>query len=530
MAISRSRDIFPGNGSTWKWVFLSILPVAIVSLSILYWYVKPTPGEVFLGFAQVEQPVYLVLSKTFAQEGSFVFYSSPYAVEDFPRIYTHLLPVILGGLWRLTGIPLLALWWLVRLVLGPLMFFLSFQILRVYVHEEKYLVPGAFLLAFGGGMAYLHALLGSLGSGGDFMTGWMLLERPYDWWFTNLFRVAYYPFEVFNHVLFFSSIYLFLKKRYFPSVIVFFLTWWAHPFTGAQLTAVYLAFFLVEISLYRRPLAKTALPFLGVALIFVLYYLVWIPSFPLAREIMASFRLSTSAGHLSPLLYPSAWGMFLFLPLLNGQGIFRGEKTRFLIYWVLVDLALINHDLLVQPGFQPMHFTRGYLFLPLAILSLLGIKSRLQDRDRASLVLLLLVVLSLPDNALFLYKFTTLGGDEVEVNPSYHLNPLRIKDSQWDILQRLGEREKQVVLASDNIINFLLPLYTDHDTLLGHPDYVPYFETKLASARRYFRTGDPHTLDPYGVTMAVHPRSHSTMVNSSKVLYENRDYIIVEIG
>lgn len=524
---------------TWTLVLLSVIPMAVVSLSILYWYTKPLPGEIFLGFSQVEQPVYLALSKMVAEEGRVIFYSSPYAIEeDFPRIYTHLLPLLLGHAWKLTEVPLQTLWWMTRVLFGPLMFLLAFRILRVYVADEKYLIPGAFLLGFGGGLAYFFAFFGSLVLGDNFLISWMLLERPYDWWFTNLFRVVYYPLEIFAHVLFFSSVYLFLVRRYTYSAFTFLLTWWAHPFTGALLMAIYMAFFTIEILSYKRNLIKTALPFLGISLLFIVYYLVWIPSIPLAGELMTSFRLSQSPRHISPLLYPSAWGIFLFLPLLNGRNVFREDKTRFLLYWIVVDVILINHDLLIQPGFQPMHFTRGYLFFPLCILSILGLETRFRGKN-VSLLLTVLIIFSLPDNVLFVHKFMTLGGDDAELevllgdnaesHPTYHTNPLRIKESQWDILQELATKEKQVVLSGSNIINFLLPVYTNHKTLLGHPEYVPYFDEKRNVTVAYFRTMEDGILESYGVTMVVYPKRLGKEIDPSKIIYENSDYVLIEV-
>ena len=524
----------------WTLLFLSILPVFIITISILFWYIKPLPDEVFLGFSQAEQPVYLVLSKKVAEEGSFIFYSSPYAIEeDFPRIYTHLLPLLIGYTWKLTGVPLLTLWWIIRVVFGPIMFLLAFKILSEYITDNNYLIPGAILLGFGGGLAYLHAFLGSLILGDDFVTGWMLLEAPYDWWFTNLFRVAYYPLEIFTHVLFFSSVYLFLRKKYTYSAVIFFLTWWAHPFTGALLTAIYMVFFVIEISLYKRDLIKAFLPFGGITLLFTVYYLFWIPSIPLAKELMTSFRISSSPKHISLLLYPSAWGIFLFLPMLNRRNIFKEDKTRFLLYWIVVNLILINHDLLIKPGFQPMHFTRGYLFVPLCILSILGL-SRFFRANNTTLILIVLIILSLPDNALFVYKFATLGGDDAELEyiltddaeslPTYHTNPLRIRESQWDVLQKLKrEEKKQVLVSGDNIINFLIPLYTDHKTLLGHPEYVPHFNEKRDTTVAYFKTMDAEKLKSYGVTMVIYPKRRGKNLDTIKIIYENSDYALIEV-
>jgi len=523
-----------------KLFLLSILPVIIVSLSILYWYIKPMPGEVFLGFVQAEQPVYLVLSKEIATEGRFIFYSSPYAIEeDFPKIYTHLLPLLLGYTWKLTGISLQTLWWLTRLIFGPIMFLLAFQILRLYITNEKYLVAGAIMLGLSGGLAYLHAFLRFLLFGDDFFIGWMVLEQTYDWWFTNLFRVTYYPLELFAHVLFFSSVLFLLRKQYSYSAVAFLLTWWAHPFAGALLTTIYIAFFAIETAVYKKDMKKIAFPFLGISLLFISYYLIVIPSNPLAKELMTSFRFLPISKHLAPGLYPSAWGIFLFLPLLYGRKIFREEKTRFLLYWVLVNIILINHDLLIQPGFQPMHFTRGYFFFPLCILSLLGLKTLLQGNKNLNLILAILIVLSLPDTVLFVYKFVTLGGDGSELELphidksksqlTYHTSPLRITETQWDVLKKLQGMDKEVILAKDNMTNFLIPLYTNHKTPLGHIDYVPHFDEKMNNSIGYFETMNEGLIEDYGVSIAVHIKPLRTGVNTSKIIYENRDYALIKV-
>lgn len=517
-----------------KPLLLSFLPPVFVTLAMLYWYTKPLAGEVFMGLCQWEQVVYLATAREFVENGRLLFYPSPYAAEgDFPRVYSHLFQIIVGYAWKFTGISLTKIWWASRLVFGPIMFYLGYQILKEFF-EGTYLKIGYLMLIFGGGLAYLHAFFGSLVFGKGFIESWHLLEAPYDWWFTNLFRVTFYPLEIFVHILMFASILFFLRKQFAISAVFYFLTWWTHPLNGALLTAVYLVFFIFEaVGFGKRGLLKNAVPFLAIAGVFLYYYFAFIPSFPLANQLAENYKSASFKNmmHLNPLLYTSAWGIFIVGPLLfTRSALFDSYKKRFVLYWALVVFILLNHDVLVPQSLvhQPMHFTRGNFFFPLLILTLLGLQKFLDSsyKARAGAVLSIMLVLSLPDNVIFMQQFSSVGGDYGTPMDS-KLNPLRLSESQWDITEKLNELEgERVVLSHDRLVSVVIPAYTPHRSLLGYQPYSPNFDSKLHDARLYFKTTDQEILKRYGITVVIFQEHFEKIPMDGEVYYENSDLVI----
>lgn len=521
-----------------KALLLSLIPPVLVTLAIAYWYTKPLEGEIFLGLCQWEQIVYLATAREFIENGQWIFYPSPYAIEgNFPKVYSHLMQILLGYAWDFTGISLTKLWWISRLIFGPLMFYLGYKILKEFL-EGIYLKIGFLMLLFGGGMAYFHAFFGSLVFGQSFLESWHLLEGPYDWWFTNLFRVTFYPLEIFAHVVLFSSILFFIKKRFALSAFFYFLTWWSHPITGVTITVIYLIFFIFEIFVFKDvKLSKYALFFIPIAGLFIWYYLAFIPSFPLSRDLAESFRslANINAMHLNPFLYTSAWGIFIVTPLFLVRGkLFDSYKKRFILYWALVEFILINNDL-IFPEFlihQPMHFTRGNFFFPLLILTLLGLRKFLQSsfKARTPVILAFIFLLTIPDNLLFLHQFMTVGGD-YRITEDLKLNPLRLTHAQWDTIEKLKDLEgREVILSYDMVTGVVVPVYTPHRTLLGHHDYTPYFNKKLEDSRFYFKTLDRGVLKKYNVTVVIFPEKFERLPEEGEVYHENSEHIIYKIS
>jgi hypothetical protein len=507
---------------------LALLPVAIVSLSVALWYLKPLEGEVFSGFSQWEQPQYLAISREVVDGGGVLFYRTPYASElDFPRIYSHLLFIILGHLWNITGLSLTTLWWLTRIIFGPIMFYLTYKILAEYISNQKYLTFGYLMIMFGGGLAYFHAFFGSLFTESSFMENWLLIEAPYDWWFTNLFRVTFYPLEIFAHVMFFSSLYFFIKKNGNFSLLFFFLTWWTHPITGATLTAIYGLYFLSERLFYEQKLLKDGIPFAFVSIIFLFYYFIFIPSFPQALDLSENWKLLQNAAHLNPLLYPSAWGIFLFLPLFLGKEILQDQKKRLLLYWAFAELVLINNDMLLV-AYEPMHFTRGNFFFPLAVLSALAVQKLFNKNKHQNLILISLLFIAIVDNTIFIGRFISVGGESAVI-PNSRIDPLRLKNTELEVIQALQKvPTHETVLLPNAVMDVLTPAFTHHNTLLGPPNLVPFYSSKLKEAQYHYQTLDPRVLEKYNISIVVYPVDFSEELDRDTIIYRNDDFVMTK--
>ncbi len=114
---------------------------------------------------------------------------------------------------------------------------------------------------------------------------------------------------------------------------------------------------------------------LAINLLFIGYYLVFLPRFAEHASVYEQMRRFSTPMLFAKLL--PAYGVFLPLPLLYAVApdfrrlLKESPAARLMLIWLAVTAALVFHDriLFFMKPFQPMHFTRGYLFVPLVFFS-----------------------------------------------------------------------------------------------------------------------------------------------------------------
>jgi hypothetical protein len=266
------------------------------------------------------------------------------------------------------------------------------------------------------------------------------------------------------------------------------LTWWAHPFTGLELSAIVGAHASVEGILGRhRGMRGLAVGVAVTSLVFLAYYLVLLPArSPEAEDIATLWR--RMPGSLELAQAPVMWGTFLVAPLLmlhpraRPRGWLRRRRWRLVVAWLVVVTALLLHDRIVTPGFVPLHFAHGYLFVPLAILTvsaLVRLGRRLAPRTRCLAAAAFLAVASV-DNALFV----------AQVARSYR--PVVAPD----LAAMVGELARQppaLVLLTplDHATANYLLVATPHRAYLAGEFLTPFFREKAAAVDRMLGSASP---------------------------------------
>ena len=302
-----------------------------------------------------------------------------------------------------------------------------------------------------------------------------------------------------------------MRGRRLWAALLVFLTWWAHPFTGLELGAIAAAFLLGEALLTRRPSIWRGFALVvAIDLLFLAYYMIYLPRFPASRALIDQFQRLMSHPMLVYKLLP-AYGAFLILTVLElirrdfWLDWRRDPHTRLMLAWLVVALGLVFHDRapLLHPS-QPMHFTRGYLFIPQVYFASrwLGgwwrrMAARPRGARRTAVTLGLLLALHLPDNAMHLLMIWV----HLPEQPCY-----AIPDDEAALLRRLDAIPETLNFAPVGPAAYafdrerFIPALTHHRTLLGHPINTPFVDEMTAAEDRLRNAPESAIFRRYGIT------------------------------
>jgi len=475
------------------------------------WYARAIPDNLeLLGLLHPDLLVYYSCGRQSFDEQSFL-YSSPYSHDPAsPRVYTHLLFLLAGILTHALHIPIYIVDQVGRLVGGVLMLWIALCVFRrmlpPVVRNSLAAVLGGVVLVCGGGLAWLIATANLLT---DTMLLWsqdglpssvaqflfhefpeyMVQARSGYWgWGATLLPTIPSVFECGYHLLFFGAILLTLTRRYGVAALFLALTWWSHPFTGIELGFILSAFGAVEVAwaVRARCRATVALTFLGATALtnigFLAYYGLYLPSFPEHRSVQQQMM-----AHSYPMLLSfvvPAYGLLPFM-LLPGAYYFVSRKwlarspDRLAATWLLCVLVLMFHDRLLPVKFQPLHFSRGYLSLPLLyfavrVLSSWHMNAVPAQRAKIAAATATLLLLHLPDSI-------TLYTDCAKALRKYEY-PFVIQRSEMQTVSALAEIRPCMTIYAPYWgwqQRSLIPLLTCHRTLGAHLFNVPHYTEQL---------------------------------------------------
>ena len=456
------------------------------------------PGERLTGFFRPDLIYYSANARQIFETGNGILYSDPYSASfSSPVIYSHLQLVLHAWVWRVTGISLPVVWQAAQIVFGALMFVALYRLVECFTARGGVRTLTYLVAAIGGGGAVLEALarwLGSSGTSGLLWSYTLVTGSPRGGaWLPNVFQNALLSTEAFYHALAFATFAAVLKRRFGWAALGIFLLWWSHPFTGLEVALIVGAFGLCE-GILRKDRKSLGLA-LGTAILsalFLFYYLFLLPNVsPESAEILRRWRGAAFLFRVTDAF--SMWGVFLLWPAFLFFERFRllalrtSAADRFLAIWLVIVAALIVHDWFTPAGmrpFQPLHFSHGYLFLPMAILMVRGLALATDRWPRprlraAAAVFLAFVAL---DNVFF--TAATFASPE----------PRILSADATDILDRLqANTEPGLVLIGDGIplLREIIPVLTPHRVYIFNRWQTPWFEEKTAVARRIVSSPNP---------------------------------------
>ncbi len=457
------------------------------------------------GFIQGDMPYYNANGREIFERGNGVAYPNPYdPAPNPPVIYFHWLVWIFGfGITKL-GIEPGMLFLSIGLVSAFLMSYLTWKLVAEVLPTEKYQRTLFLLSMWGGGMLVIGKLLTNLVTG----TGWTTNLLAYDpgegLWFLNWGRNVIFSTEATYHLLVAATWLTTLRGRYWWSVFFAGLLATTHPWSGLEILGTLSAFWGLRFLFDSR---KQALPYcvvlLSMVVLFLGYNLKYLDSFPEHRNLHHVWQLDWSLSMTTILL---AWGPVGMMALLRQRMHGHKQSWNEILLWLAFGVAftLSVHDRFMKPT-QPLHFTRGYVWMPLFLLGLPLLQQWISTLIQQRRITLLSVACGLAcvDNLTFI---CVQVDQQSQPSAKYFLSKDEIAIIRW-----LNEqRETGVVVCSDHDFGYLLATYTSVRTYVGHPFNTPDIKQRRNHIQQFLATGrtdDIQWIEP--VDLYVVPMSNA---------------------
>lgn len=466
-----------------------LTPVIVLYLSHYLAHIW-TPGLIPTGFLQLDQPFYMAAAREYWDHGSFnLLYSNP-ADPDLhsPAIYFNLPVLILALLWKITGLDPGLLFNLFGLLFGWGCLYLCIRFWRLFCRQwEFHDKLGLLLFIWGGGMLVLAGWVWSVIMGKA--DNLFIFDPTVGWWFLNWGRNLVLPLEACYHFLFIGMVYTIYNKKYktallFPALLVL-----SHPFTGLQAVLIYFIWLSYE-RIYKQ---NKHIPLLWIILVglilicHILYYLVYLPSFPSHQQVLNQWKLGWNLKLFSallaylPVLIPAVY-------VLYDKKSFKTDLVfrHFLITWIIVSLILGFNNLFID-GYQPLHFTRGYLWLAFFLAGYPWLREsmakirRMKSWAGASLISLLLLFFLLDNIAWFIENSRLEAkGTTLQLSPA--------REHMLDYLNVHG-KTNDLLISDDARLGYFSLVYTPVRSVYSHWANTPDAVQKAAMLNAFRMDG-----------------------------------------
>jgi len=518
----------------------SILLALLLSLPVLlfllhhYFYhsadLKPT------GFTVDENVLYMSYAHQYLDQDHFsFFYSNPFDGDPrSPEIYFQPVNFLFAAGMK-AGLDPGLCFFLFGLLMAILCIYLGIRVIQHLLPGYKQQPFIVTLFTWGGGLTAITGLVISSIVAGQQYQSWLDGIFPADpangWWGLNWGRNLFIPLEAYYHFLFLLSIYLVLKQKWKAAILVSLFLSISHPFTGIEYLLIMHGWLLVEKLLYRN----RNIPYwfwaamTGITLFHGWYYLIYLNNFPEHRQLFSqysagwtySLRVAIPAYCLVALL--SLLAAYINKPLKRFLSI---PHQRLFLCWAVIAFLLSKHEWFIKP-MQPIHFTRGYIWAGLFLLSLPGLTwliNYLQQGSIRKWLLAGLIAIFLSDNILWTInlvrkKETTEWEGHITKDTEQVLGYLQTNTSTQDLLT-----------GNASLVNYLANVYTPANSWISHPYNTPKKEERNIQMQLFLQTGvQVPEWKGRRILIVLNKKNESPKIHSSlytNKLFENNTYII----
>jgi hypothetical protein len=426
------------------------------------------------GFIQYDMPYYLANGREAFDRGGGLLHANPYDPDpQAPAIYFHWLTYLLGfgvtQLWLDPGMLFVG----VGLVAGWIGGWLTLKIVE-HLIPDSCDRPLLFLLVmWGGGLLAVGKIAVNVWSGQPLLDKLLAFDPANGWWFLNWGRNFLFPTEAVYHALVAGAWLCVLRGRDWAAVGIVTLLAATHPFSGLQHLLILGAWNLVQLIKGKQWAALgRGLTITAVLAVFLGYYFVFLEMHAGHRALRHLWSLAWIVPLNTLLLAYGPVAILAAAAWKRSAAKFTPETWFFATAFV-VSLLLAKHDWFVRAR-QPVHFTRGYVWMPLMLLALPLIARGMQYlRDngpvwRRWVVLAGVGLLAVSDNLAF-YGETLAKGE------CGRYLPTAARDMYaWINMQKLHG----VLLAPNEDLSYLSATYTTLQPYYGHRFNTPQVQRR----------------------------------------------------
>jgi hypothetical protein len=336
---------------------------------------------------------------------------------------------------------------------------------------------------WGGGVDALSASAANLVRGRPPFDSILRFDPGFGWWMLSWGRNATLTTEAVYHVLMAAAWLMALDRRWGRCQLSIALLAATHPFTGVLVLAAFLAWSLI--GQYGpsgdRPPPGFVAALLGMTSLFFAYYFLYLPHHPQHRALQVHWSLPWVESLRQTL---TNYGPIVAIALVRlARDRFHCDRdTAFLATCAAIAFLLSHHHWLVSPR-QPLHFTRGYVWMPLFLIGLPVLRDalvRLSVRPVGVLLTGMFAMLASADNIAWLVEVARSGPKDVS-----YLSPGTRDVFRW--VNREGVQG--VLLCEDATVSYLAATYTSCRPWLGHIHNTPDYQSRLRKVERWLRTG-----------------------------------------
>jgi hypothetical protein len=348
---------------TWAFVLLAVAPY-----SIHYYYHYQSPRGP-TGLIHNDFPQYSAYGREIFERGNGLAYPNAYDTDPHPPIiYFHWYIWILGfGVKILHFDP--GLWYVATGVVSTLLFgYLTFRVVEVRLDRPDFTVLLSFAALWGGGLFCLARALVNTYEGRWWRMDLLLYEPP---WIFNWGKNAVPSVEALYHAIVLWCWLSIFQRRWWTAIFATLLLATTHPFSGLQLTGAVSAWWTFRLLQQRdRATLFQWLACVAISAGFLGYNLVFLNRFPQHRAVHDILTLPHIMTVQTTLLAYTPVAVIAALRVIRDRHRLT-HKDGFLFAMLGVTLALVYHDryLPIKP-IEPMHFTRGYVWMSLFLLGL----------------------------------------------------------------------------------------------------------------------------------------------------------------
>ncbi len=486
----------------WPWLAAVMLCMPVwllygshVAFGARYGY-EPT------GVLAYDTTMYASYIREYADRGGWnPFYSNPFDPDAAaPRVYFHLHFYLLSVLHRLgLGTPL-GLLLVAGGIAAVVCMRLAIGIYRTIAGLQRPIdALGLIAFCWGGGLLMIAGIVTAFSTGQSLTARTLTRFDPMlGEWSLNLGRNLQLPTEAIYHVLTLGLAAAILTRRHHAAAAVLVVLAFTHPFTALQWGLIFTTAYAAECWIVRRPGAPWWPVAVGAGVLASVlgYYMVYLASVPSHALVMKQWELAWNLSLVTMLL---AYGPVAAIVLWRVRSserlrhVFASPQTRFLLIWFIVSFGLANHELFVTAR-QPIHFTRGYLWMPLFLLAAPVIQTWLRQLNAATLrpvgltAAVALTALLVSDNVIW---FAHRGGQP----HGYYLDAdeVALRDHLADTAKThtlLIEDARVAGNPYDRIVSYRMTAVTPARAWLSHRFTTPDTDANRDALERYFASGE----------------------------------------